>query len=138
VAGDRPRVTGLTWLDSDRLAAAVDRWRTRHPDGMVVELRGGHAPDRSSFFDQAAAGFSLPSWFGRNWDALADALTDLSWLDRPAYLLVVLDAEQLLRDSPAELEALLGILAEAAGRWEATPGPTTFSTLLVHAGGSAG
>ncbi|MGW2997195.1 barstar family protein, partial [Streptomyces sp. NPDC001193] len=24
----------------------------------------------------------MPSWFGGNWDALADALIDLSWLPR--------------------------------------------------------
>ncbi|MFH8795349.1 barstar family protein [Streptomyces sp. NPDC017941] len=32
--------------------------------------------DKSAFMDRCAAALALPDWFGRNWDALADCLTD--------------------------------------------------------------
>ncbi|UWE09464.1 barstar family protein [Actinacidiphila bryophytorum] len=35
--------------------------------------------DRQAFMDRCTADLGLPDWFGRNWDALADCLTDLSW-----------------------------------------------------------
>lgn len=43
----------------------------------VLDLTG--VTDRRTFMDRCAAQLHLPDWFGRNWDALADCLTDLSW-----------------------------------------------------------
>ncbi|QDU81619.1 Barstar (barnase inhibitor) [Polystyrenella longa] len=33
-----------------------------------------------AFLDHLAEVLEFPSYFGRNWDALSDCLTDLSWL----------------------------------------------------------
>ncbi|WNI14620.1 barstar family protein [Actinacidiphila sp. ITFR-21] len=44
---------------------------------LVLDLAG--VGDRQSFMDRCSADLHLPDWFGRNWDALADCLTDLSW-----------------------------------------------------------
>jgi hypothetical protein len=43
----------------------------------VVDLTG--AVDKAGVMDALVAGLRLPTWFGRNWDALDDALGDLSW-----------------------------------------------------------
>ncbi|WP_375426430.1 barstar family protein [uncultured Friedmanniella sp.] len=138
MAGEEPGADGLTWLEPDQLGEALALWRAEHPEGTVLELRGERAADRSAFFDEAATAWSLPSWFGRNWDALYDALNDLSWLDRPACLLVVHRADRLLRDSPEQREVLLRVLADASRRWADNPGPGTFTTLLVTDGDTAG
>src|SRR5512135_2940163 len=39
-----------------------------------------------------AQAIEAPEWFGNNWDALADALGDLSWRDAPGYVLVLRDS----------------------------------------------
>ncbi|WP_335975951.1 MULTISPECIES: barstar family protein [Streptomycetaceae] len=44
---------------------------------LVLDLAG--VGDRQEFMDRVSADLRLPDWFGRNWDALADCLTDLSW-----------------------------------------------------------
>jgi hypothetical protein len=44
---------------------------------LVLDLTG--VGDRQEFMDRCTADLGLPDWFGRNWDALADCLTDLSW-----------------------------------------------------------
>ncbi|RNL70389.1 barstar family protein [Streptomyces sp. I6] len=41
----------------------------------VLDLHG--VTDKQTFMERCAAGLGLPAWFGRNWDALADCLTDL-------------------------------------------------------------
>ncbi|MBD0734547.1 barstar family protein [Streptomyces sp. CBMA29] len=46
-------------------------------DALVLDLTG--VADRQSFMDRCTERLHLPDWFGRNWDALADCLTDLSW-----------------------------------------------------------
>lgn len=53
---------------------APDGGRTRP---LVLDLTG--VGDRQGFMDRCTADLHLPDWFGRNWDALADCLTDLSW-----------------------------------------------------------
>ncbi|MEW2517419.1 barstar family protein [Actinacidiphila alni] len=51
---------------------------TTAPDGtLVLDLTG--VGDRQTFMDRCTERLHLPDWFGRNWDALADCLTDLSW-----------------------------------------------------------
>ncbi|WP_375431949.1 barstar family protein [uncultured Friedmanniella sp.] len=135
MAGDPP--PAVTRVDPARAASVVERWREQHPGGAIVRLRADRALDRTSLFAEVERALSLPPWFGRNWDALWDCLTDLSWLDRPAYLLVVTDAEQLLRDSPQELPLLLELLRAATAAWASGPVPTAFATLLVTAAGEA-
>ncbi|MFJ9177185.1 barstar family protein [Streptomyces sp. NPDC102360] len=39
-----------------------------------LDLQG--VVDKGGFMERCAAALELPSWFGRNWDALADALGD--------------------------------------------------------------
>jgi hypothetical protein len=36
-----------------------------------------------------ARAIKAPDWFGHNWDALADALGDLSWNKAPGYVLLL-------------------------------------------------
>jgi hypothetical protein len=43
----------------------------------TVDLRG--AADKPAILEAFARGLDFPSWVGRNWDALDDALRDLSW-----------------------------------------------------------
>lgn len=58
--------------------------------------------------------FDMPRWFGHNWDALADCLTDLEWLpDQP----IVLMLEGALKDE-GDAETLMDILQEACDYWQ--------------------
>jgi len=73
---------------------------------------------RPGLFTGFAAALRFPEWFGANWDALADCLTDLSWLEAPGYLLVLRDATVLRRRlGQADFDILVGVLNEAAANW---------------------
>ncbi|WEO98594.1 barstar family protein [Streptomyces sp. FXJ1.172] len=41
---------------------------------VTLDLDG--VTDKASLMDRAARALTLPDWFGRNWDALADSLGD--------------------------------------------------------------
>ncbi|MEF2525632.1 MULTISPECIES: barstar family protein [Streptomyces] len=59
----------------------------------------------------------LPHWFGRNWDALADALGDLSWLpEAPGRLIAVTSWRGWAAARPGEWETLREVLEEAVER----------------------
>ncbi len=59
--------------------------------------------------------FELPGYFGFNWDALYDCLTDFHWLDQQSITIV----HSSLPDLPtAEQKIYLDILADACVNWE--------------------
>jgi len=43
-----------------------------------IDLAG--CTDKATLLARFAAALHFPDWFGHNWDALSDCLTDLSWL----------------------------------------------------------
>jgi len=81
-------------------AAAVDKgWR-------VVELDTSHGTDKPYFLQVCRQAFDLPQWFGGNWDALADSLTDVD--DSPGTLVLWTGAgtlEAAVRETAAEIFA---------------------------------
>ena len=55
-----------------------------------VDLSGIHS--KSEFLAAIAKTIEAPEWFGKNWDALADALSDLSWKNAPGYVLLLVNS----------------------------------------------
>lgn len=77
--------------------------------------------DKAAFMERCARVFRLPDWFGRNWDALADCLTDLSWApDVRDGLVVVSGWQEYARTAPGEWETARQVLADAAAHWRGT------------------
>lgn len=59
------------------------------PGWRVATLDGAAIASREALLDACATALEFPGWYGRNWDALADCLRDLSWLPADGYLLHV-------------------------------------------------
>jgi RNAse (barnase) inhibitor barstar len=57
-----------------------------------------------------ARGLALPDYFGANWDALADCLTDLEWVPAKGYVLVLRGLAGIARQSPKDYAMLLDVL----------------------------
>lgn len=85
---------------------------------LVLDLTG--VGDRQAFMDRCAADLNLPDWFGRNWDALADSLSDRSlWPEGAAErgLLVVVHGWRPYAEArPEEWGTAQEVFAEAADR----------------------
>ncbi|MFC6707984.1 barstar family protein [Flexivirga alba] len=82
-----------------RIAAREKGWRT-------VELDTSSGTDKAHFLDVCRKAFDLPDWFGNNWDALADSLTDVD--DTPGTLVLWHAAGTLeapVRETAAEIFA---------------------------------
>ena len=84
---------------------------------LVLDLTG--VRDRQGFMDRAAADLRLPCWFGRNWDALADCLTDPSWWPPGCRgrRLHVRGWRQYAAALPREWRIVKDILRDAEGFW---------------------
>jgi RNAse (barnase) inhibitor barstar len=94
-------------------------------DAIVVS--GRHLHGKPAMLEALAEALAFPDWFGGNWDALEDCLTDLSWLDGGVTLLI--DSADLPEAvAPEAWDVLLDILADAARYWHGQGRP--FSVLL--------
>ncbi|MDX2003640.1 MAG: barstar family protein [Meiothermus sp.] len=96
-------------------------------EGVVRELeRDGYfvaVVDRAPVFNQETLMHALyqscrfPAYFGFNWDAVADCLTDFSWAEGKGYFLVFNDWPLLQSEAPDEARTLLEIAADAGRVW---------------------
>jgi hypothetical protein len=119
-----------------RLDPGVSRLRTRASTEEVRAnlARAGwavrvvdiaDAADKADLIRAFATGLSFPDWVGRNWDALDEALRDLSWWpsgERGRAILVA-GAGRLPDGLDRDWATLCDVLATAAERWEGTPTP---------------
>jgi hypothetical protein len=76
----------------------------------VVDV--GDGTDKSAVLASFAGALGFPEWVGRNWDALEDALRDLSWW--PAG---VAGRAIIVRGDPASTGPLGAILVAVAAWW---------------------
>lgn len=93
----------------EALAAA----RVARLDAARVDLAG--AADKDALLERMAQALGFPEWFGRNWDALEDCLSDLSWRAGAAGHAVLIERQgELPLD---DLGVLIDVLAAAAEHW---------------------
>lgn len=89
-----------------------------YKSSIVRTIRGNKSKTLQSFLDECAAALQFPYYFGENWAAFDECITDLDWLEGDAYLLMVNNASSLLSEAhPEDFETLLQILAKANEEW---------------------
>lgn len=94
-------------------------YRVARPDEVVEAAReAGLRLDTVAFgaktalLKSVAAALAFPDWFGENWDALEDCLTDLSWSGAPGHVLLFEGAR-----AGDDFGVLVDVLESAAQYW---------------------
>jgi len=72
-----------------------------------------------ALFEKLAHDFDFPDYFGKNWDALTDCLSDLNWLDSvPKRIVLVWRYPLALHDAnPDDFYTTLRVLNHVTDRW---------------------
>ena len=104
-------------LTPEAADAVVRLARSLGLDAVRIDLAG--CADKGEFLERTAAALGFPSWFGGNWDAFFDCLTDLGWRPAAGYVLILEHTDDLRRDAPESLDTALAILADTAEAWRA-------------------
>ncbi|MGL1832942.1 barstar family protein [Rhodocyclaceae bacterium SMB388] len=109
---DRPDLAGIHPLprvgaDAIRIAAEAIGY-----DCMRVDLDA--CTDKASLLQRIAAGLRFPHWFGHNWDALADCLSDLGWLPGAGHVVILAHADALRSAAPDAWHTALEVFADAS------------------------
>ena len=96
---------------SDFLAAAMAL------DFAAVTVNLAGCSERDEALERIGAALKFPSWFGRNWDALADCLADMSWWPAAGYLVLIEHPDAWREAEPESFDTLLEIIEEASQAW---------------------
>lgn len=92
--------------------------------------------DKRTLLMRLGTQLDFPAGWSRNWDALSDALRDLSWLPGNGYALLFNDADDLRQGSGADFGTLLDVLSEASASWAEDNVPF-WAFLELHDGGES-
>ncbi|MFC7521537.1 barstar family protein [Xanthomonas populi] len=113
-----PQQSGVYQADTDDLDTMAALARDAGLRILRVDLAS--CSDKHMLLLRLATQLDFPASFGRNWDALSDALRDLAWLPAAhGYALLIDGADILARTAPKDRNTLLDILDEAATSWAA-------------------
>ncbi len=113
-------------LDPHAVISALEAhgWRGFHLDGRQIT-------DKQTFLAAMAQAMHFPDYFGANWDALEECVTDLSWTPARGYVLLYDHVIRFARSRPHEWVMARRILAQAVETWQADDVP--FYVLLAGA-----
>lgn len=108
-----------------RAPASVDAFRKQAGTAglLWLDLPLQAAANKKQFLAVCAKQLKLPSYFGGNWDALADCLRDFNWLDGQGYVLHIAGAEKFAAAAAGDYQTALDVLAEAAEFWKGRDTP---------------
>ncbi len=110
-----PRQAGAFFVDARDSDAMAEAAGTLDYAVLRIDLAG--CRDKARALALIAQALQFPDWVGDNWDALADAISDLSWLPASGYLLLVEHASEWREHRGEEFDVLLDILNQAATPW---------------------
>jgi RNAse (barnase) inhibitor barstar len=104
---DRAESGAFTYVDYGSAPGDSENdWVAIVPEGIST---------RDQLFNVLRRELQFPAYFGDNWDALADCLRDLSWIDR--YRVIIAHAALPVLDNSTLLK-YLEVLAECVNDWK--------------------
>jgi RNAse (barnase) inhibitor barstar len=88
------------------------------PDrGAVKVIRGWKCSTYEALHNEVAAALQFPNYYGENWNAMDECITDLEWMPADWYLIHVSAIEDVLPGDEESFSIFLRILLDAGKGW---------------------
>ena len=138
----KPGLPGLYLTGLNNHAFEQLQLQLQSVDSMsnVFLLKGYRCRTRAGFFQEISESLRIPFALDREWNALTNALVDLSWLGGHSFLLMIDDAPLFLSEDRTDLalRAALQEIATVNEAWseqyhmgvDGRPRPTAFNVLF--------
>jgi hypothetical protein len=109
-----PPAPALFTFAADTTTASEALWGWREAGLTAFRVRGRKMRTVDDLFDEMAAALQFPDYFGENWPAFDECLSDLDWLPRAVGIVVLIDDPlAVLSDEPDDLPALIRAFVSA-------------------------
>lgn len=102
----------------------------RKKHAAVRLIRGKDCIAKAELLREFARALDFPPYFGGNWDALEDCLTDLEWLSSEAFVLILTNADLILKNDPESWRTLASVLDGSAKHWGSAEPAASFHCLF--------
>lgn len=101
-------------------------------------IQGGHCHTPQTLFQEWSAALQFPYYFGHNWNAFDECLTDLEWLPGSCYVFIVTCIDSVLPDLDRDFTVFVQSLKWASQEWKIpnrynTNWPAAPFTVVFHA-----
>jgi RNAse (barnase) inhibitor barstar len=73
---------------------------------------------KASFLKRVSQALGFPAYFGMNWDALGDCLTDMAWRPASGYVLFFASFQSFAESAPADIKMVRDIFDSSARYWK--------------------
>jgi RNAse (barnase) inhibitor barstar len=104
-------VSPLTGKSAIRKAA-----NSHNLDFIQISTKG--VTTKESFLKKLAESLDFPDYFGMNWDALIDSLTDLSWRPATGYVILFTNFPSLSKKTALDMSTARSIFESSANYWK--------------------
>jgi hypothetical protein len=122
-------VTELDDLLEGRHHSGLHRLVVEDPPGEMAGVLGAagwrvlavtvdESTDKQAVLAGLAAAGGFPNWVGQNWDALLDALRDLSWAPADGYVVLIDGWARYVTSENGDAATLRSVLSDAAQWWD--------------------
>lgn len=112
----RDTVRAGPYLAPQDLQALTDALRKAELKLLRVDLKGVH--NKRGLLTTVATGLKFPKWFGGNWDALEECLTDLPCNNTRGFVLLLDHCAEFVKRSPQEFATAIEIFESVAEFWD--------------------
>ncbi|WP_103669816.1 barstar family protein [Pseudanabaena sp. BC1403] len=109
--------------DRDSVAIANGADSLQKLKTEIFYLDGREIRDKQSFLQKVAEVMRFPDYFGYNWDALEECITDLDWCPAARYILIYDYPEVFSKAEPEEWKIANDILRSAVEYWQGKDTP---------------
>jgi RNAse (barnase) inhibitor barstar len=108
----------ITESDFDAIEMAA-----QENDAHFCKIDLAQCHTKAQLLDAVASGLHFPPSFGKNWDALADCLNDLSWLTSEIFVIYFSNADRYRDAHEEDFKTLIEILEETSTHWSEQNSP---------------
>ncbi len=95
----------------------------------VFVLDGDRIVDSPSLFQEFATEFQFPEYFGHNWDALKDCLTELDGHEVDRYIITIDKLDRFIANDSSQWTNFLEVCKSVVEYWQDTETPIY---ILLH------
>lgn len=108
---------GVFYLPRHATPAAVQSV-ARRAKFAFFHVEGKGAARKEQWLAHVATAMRFPDYFDRNWDALEECLTDLSWIDAPGFVIYADHIDGFLGEHPDQFATFVEICRDAVASWK--------------------
>jgi hypothetical protein len=107
--------SGVFKVVQESRTAIRDAALTGKLEFVEVDLKGVRS--KAGFLKKTAAGLGFPPYFGMNWDAFSDCLTDMAWRPAAGYVILLNNYQTFAAKAPADARVAGKIFDSSAQYW---------------------